>query len=273
MNSEAKTNVILGGKGKTGRRVVERLVAMGHPVRPLSRSSERPFDWNDERTWVPALADAASLYVTYYPDLAVPGAAEHVRRVTRVAADQGVERIVLLAGRGEPQVHPAEDAVRESGATHTILECAFFNQNFDEGVLAPVEDTIFFPGGTVGEPFIDCDDIADVAVAALTDTDGRHAGQTYELTGPRVVSFAEAAEAMSEATGRPIRYVPVSFEQYAEMLAGQLPPNHVEFFIELFRWLMDGHNAYTTDGVQRVLGRPARDFRDYARAAAAAWTC
>lgn len=260
------TTVILGGAGKTGRRVAARLAAKGLPSRLASRSSATPFDWSDENTWEAAIAGARAVYVTYYPDLAVPGAAEDVRRLARLAAETGVGRLVLLAGRGEPQVHPAEQAIRESGVPFTILECAFFDQNFDEGWVQPVEDVIAFPGGSTLEPFIDCDDIADVAVAALTDP--RHDGQTYELTGPRAISFGEAVETLARASGRPLRYAPVSLEAYGEMLSEALPPDQVKFFLELFGWLMDGHNAFTTDGVQRVLGREPKDFRDYARNAA-----
>lgn len=269
MASNDETTVILGGGGKTGRRVGERLAALGLPFRMASRSTEVPFDWNDEATWEAALIGAKAMYVAYFPDLAVPGAAEHARELSRRAVDLGVKRIVLLAGRGEPQVRPAEQAIRESGASYTILECAFFCQNFDEGLVAPVDGVITFPAGDVAEPFIDCDDIADVAVAALTDD--RHDGKTYELTGPRPVTFAEAAATMATAAGRPLRYAPVSFEEYAELLDGHLPAAHIEFFIALFRDLMDGHNAHTTNGVELALGRKARDFQAYARDAAGAW--
>lgn len=265
-NSNSNTTVILGGAGKTGRRVADRLAAKGLASRLASRSTAIPFDWNDENTWEAAVAGAGAVYLTYYPDLAVPGAAAHVQKLASLAADSGVGRLVLLAGRGEPQVHPAEDAVRESGVPFTILECAFFDQNFDEGWVQPVDDVIAFPGGTTLEPFIDCDDIADVAVEALTDA--RHDGQTYELTGPRLLTFGEAVETLAQASGRPLRYAAVSFEQYGELLSHDLPPDEVKFFLELFGWLMDGHNAFTTDGVKRVLGREPRDFRDYARAAA-----
>lgn len=257
--------VIVGGTGKTGSRVADRLAARGLPHRAVSRSSAVPFDWTDETTWEAALAGARKLYITYYPDLAVPGAAEDVRRLCARAVAGGVQHIVLLAGRGEPQVHPAEEAVRASGATWTIFECAFFSQNFTEGVLAAQNGELVFPGGDVAEPFIDCDDIADCVVEALTDP--THHNQTYELTGPRALTFAEAAAALSEASGEPLVYVPVSFEAYAEVLGAHMPPPVVAFFIDLFRFLLDGHNSHTTDGVQRVLGRPARDFRSYAQAA------
>jgi len=268
MDTSNQTTLILGGSGKTGRRVAERLAARGLPVRIGSRSGQPPFDWDDERTWAPALAGIGSIYITYYPDLALPGAADHVGRLARRAVESGVRKLVLLSGRGEPQVHPAEQAVRESGALYTILECAFFCQNFSEGAMAPDGDEIVFPGGDVAEPFLDVDDIADAAVAALTDD--AHAGVTYELTGPRLLTFAQAAAEIAAASGRPMRYVPVTFEQYAEALAPHMPADHVSFLIDLFRWLTDGHNASVTDGVERVLGRKPRDFHDYAREAAAA---
>ena len=266
-----QTTLILGGAGKTGRRVAQRLSARGLPVRLASRSSAQPFDWNDERTWPGALAGMDAAYITYYPDLAAPGAAEQVGRFSRLAVDRGVAKLVLLAGRGEPMVQPAEQAVRDSGARFTILEAAFFCQNFSEGVLVPAGDEIVFPAGAVAEPFVDCDDLADVAVAALLDD--AYAGQTLELTGPRLLTFGEAATEIAAAAGRAVRYVPVSFEHYADLLAGVMPGDDVAFLIELFRHILDGHNAHTTDGVARVLGRPARDFRAYAQAAAAtgAW--
>src|SRR5437762_10655025 len=106
-----QTTLILGGAGKTGRRVAQRLTARGLPVRMASRSSEVPFDWNDERTWRGALVGVDAAYITYYPDISVPGAAEQVRRLSRLAVERGVRKLVLLAGRGEPMVAPAEQAV------------------------------------------------------------------------------------------------------------------------------------------------------------------
>ena len=264
----ARNTLIVGGSGKTGRRVAERLRARGLPFRLAFRSSTPAFDWNDESTWASALDGMNAAYVTYAPDLAVPWAAEHVRRFVQRAVGAGVEKLVLLAGRGEPQVHPAEQVVRQSGADFTILEAAFFAQNFSEGVLVPADGEIVFPAGNVAEPFVDVDDIADVAVAALTgDT---HAGRTYELTGPRLLTFEVVAEEIAAASGRPMRYRPVTSDEYAELLAPHMPAEEAAFLIELFAYLTDGHNAHLADGVQRALGRPPRDFCDFAHAAAAA---
>jgi uncharacterized protein YbjT (DUF2867 family) len=266
-----QTTLILGGTGKTGRRVAQRLAARGLPVRMASRSSEPSFDWHDERTWAAVLNGVDAAYLTYFPDVAAPTAADHVGRFSKLAVERGVRKLVLLAGRGEPQVKPAEQAVSESGASFTILEAAFFCQNFSEGILSPIDGEIVFPAGEVAEPFVDCDDLADVAVEALLDD--AYAGKTLELTGPRVVTFSEAAAEIARASGRDARYTPVSFERYAELLGAVMPAEDVPFLIDLFRYILDGHNAHTTDGVARVLGRPARDFRAYAETAAAsgAW--
>ena len=264
------TTLILGGNGKTGGRVAQRLSARGLPVRIASRSAAQPFDWNDSSNWADALRGVASMYVTYFPDLGAPTAGAHIRRLTALARDSGVQKIVLLSGRGEHHVIPSEDAVRESGADFTILRAAWFSQNFSEGHLRdPVmSGELAFPAGDVAEPFIDIDDIADVAVAALTEPG--HSGRIYELTGPRLLTFADAVAEISRASGRSIRYLPVSGADYAVALAEHIPAADVGWLMDLFLHVLDGHNAYLTDDVARVLGRAPRDFTDFARAAAAA---
>jgi len=263
MKQVKSRTLLVGGKGKTGRRLAERLAARGQPVRLASRSSNPGFDWHDETSWGPALRDVDAAYVTYQPDLAAPGASDQVHRFAQRAVASGVGQLVLLSGRGEPQVLPAERAIAESGARYTILRCAFFAENFSEGVLAPHGDEIAFPAGSVTEPFVSVEDIADVAVAALMSDE--HDGRTYDLTGPELLSFADVAEALSRATNRSIRYSPVSFEAYAEVLAAQLPGEQVSFLIDLFRHVLDGHNSHLSDDVTRVLGRRPRDFASYAR--------
>ncbi len=263
------TTLVLGGTGKTGRRVAERLVARGLPVRIGSRSGEPPFDWEDRATWAPALRGMASAYIAYQPDLAVPGAVDAVRAFTDLALRSGVRRLVLLAGRGEAEAQRAEQVVQDSGAEWTILRASWFAQNFSESYFRePVlGGEVALPAGTVAEPFVDADDIADVAVAALTE--GGHVGQCYELTGPRLLTFADAISEIAKATGREIRYVRISAEQYAAALAGQrVPPDDVWLLNYLFTEVLDGRNAQLTDGVQRALGRQPRDFTVYAREAA-----
>jgi uncharacterized protein YbjT (DUF2867 family) len=264
------TTLVLGGTGKTGRRVAERLRKRGLPTRVGSRSGEVPFDWEDHTTWAPALGDVGSVYVSYYPDLAVPGAVAAVRAFADTAVEAGVRRLVLLSGRGEEEAQRAERAVQEVGAEWTVVRCAWFSQNFSESyLLEPIlGGEVALPAGEVAEPFVDAGDIADVAVAALTE-DG-HAGQLYELTGPALLTFEEAVGEIASSMGREIRYVHISVEEYASVLAEQdVPDEFVALLTYLFTEVLDGRNAHTASGVRRALGREPRGFAEYARDAAA----
>ncbi|TIM52808.1 MAG: NmrA family transcriptional regulator, partial [Mesorhizobium sp.] len=158
-----KPTLILGGTGKTGRRLADRLTAQGLPVRIGSRSGTPPFDWENTTGWEPALDGVGAVYISYYPDLAVPGAAEAVGAFARLAIERGVRRLVLLSGRGEPEAQRAEEMLKASGADWTILRCAWFSQNFSESFLLDplLAGEVALPVGNVGEPFVDADDIAD----------------------------------------------------------------------------------------------------------------
>lgn len=266
----SKPTLVLGGTGKTGRRVAARLEARGLPVRIGSRSAEPRFDWEDRSTWAPAMDGVGSAYVSYYPDLTMPGALEAVGSFADLAVKSGVPRLVFLSGRGEPEAEQAEQAVRESGAELTIVRSSWFSQNFSEDFWldSVLSGEFALPAGAMPEPFVDADDIADVAVEALTDD--KHIGELYELTGPTMLTFAEAVEEIAKATGREIQYVPVSIDEFAAAAADQgVPAEFVELLARLFGEVLDGRNAHLTDGVQRALGREARDFRDYARETAA----
>lgn len=266
----ARTTLVLGGTGKTGRRVAERLRARKVPVRIGSRSGESPFEWENRATWSNALRGVESAYISYYPDLAAPGAADAIRSFTELAVNSGVRRLALLSGRGEPEAQLCEQIVRNSGADWTLLRASWFCQNFSENFLLEplLAGELTLPAGNVGEPFVDVDDIADVAAAALTE-DG-HAGQLYELTGPRLLTFAEATAEIARVTGRHIRYIQVSAEEYASELAKvQVPPAFISLLTYLFAEVLDGRNSRVADGVKRALGRAPRDFTEYARDAAA----
>ncbi|QLH20801.1 NmrA family transcriptional regulator [Streptomyces sp. Rer75] len=268
------TTLVLGGTGKTGRRIAERLTAAGRPVRIGSRGGEPPFDWEDRTTWAPALHGTGAAYLAYYPDIADPGAADTLRAFAEQAVRGGTRRLVLLSARGMEATLPAERAVAVDGAEWTVIRASWFFQNFSEGILRDgvLGGEIAFPAGDVKEPFIDADDIAEVAVAALTG-DGP-AGRIHDLTGPRLLTFAEVAAEIARASGRAVRYVPVSAAEYGALLSGYgLSGDLVAFLTELFGALLDGRNARVTDGVHRALGREPRDIADVAREAAAdgAW--
>jgi uncharacterized protein YbjT (DUF2867 family) len=266
----AGTTLVLGATGKTGRRIVSQLTARGLPVRIGSRSAPIPFDWSDRSGWAAALSGVDAVYISYFPDLAVDGSSDDIRALTALAAKNGVSRLVLLSGRGELEAQACERIVEASGLAWTALRCSWFAQNFSEGhFLEPiVAGTIALPASDVGEPFVDTDDIADVAVAALTDD--RHVGQLYELTGPRLWSFKEAVAEIGRAIGRDIRYERISNDDYAAALRdAQVPPDVVKLISYLFEEVLDGRNAFVTDGVFRALGRAPRDFAQYVRDTAA----
>jgi uncharacterized protein YbjT (DUF2867 family) len=262
--------LITGGTGKTGRRIAHLLAARDIPVRIGSRAGAPPFDWERRATWAPVLDGARAAYIAFHPDVALPGAAETVAAFAEQAVAAGAERLVLLSGRGEEEAQRAERAVRAVAPAATIIRSSWFAQNFSEDFL--LEDilggTVALPVDGVREPFVDADDIAQVAVAALTED--RHAGELYELTGPRLLTFQEAVAEIGSAAGRELRFVAVRPEDYRAALDAQdLPAEVAGLVMYLFREVLDGRNEHLTDGVRRALGREPRDFRDYAAGAAA----
>ncbi len=264
------TILILGGSGKTGRRVAERLTARGKQVRLASRSTVPAFDWTDPTGWAAALEGISAAYISYQPDLAVPGAVEAIRALSRLAVEKGVQHLVLLSGRGEDEALAAEEALKASGARYTIIRASWFFQNFSETFM--VEGIrggdLILPVGDVREPFIDANDIADIAAAALTEPG--HAGKTYEVTGPRLMTFREAIAEISGQTGRDIRYTTVSIGDYTALLEqAQIPGDYIWLLTYLFTTVLDGRNESLTDGVFQALGRAPHDFSDYVREIAA----
>jgi len=262
--------LVLGGTGKTGRRIAERLASRGVPTRVASRAAEPSFDWNDQGTWDDVLDGISAAYISFAPDLAIPGATDAIRDFVAKAVEQGVQRLVLLSGRGEAEAQLCERIVQDADIESTIVRASWFSQNFSEGEFLDMvlAGAITLPAGDIPEPFVDADDIADVAVAALTE-DG-HAGQVYEVTGPRMLTFAEAVEEIAVASGREIQYVQIPSADFAAGIAESGAPAEIAWLLDyLFSTVLDGRNAYVCDGVQRALGREATDFAEYARRIAA----
>ena len=263
---EPGLTLVIGGTGKTGRRVAGRLKARGVETRIASRSADPSFDWNDIASWDAALEGVTAAYITFAPDLAIPGATESIRAFVDRAVTLGVKRLVLLSGRGEEEAQACERIVQESGVEWTIVRASWFMQNFSEGeFLGMVLDgTITLPATDVPEPFIDINDIADVAVAALTE-DG-HSGEIYEVTGPRLLTFADAAREISVAAGRDVQFVQIPGDAFAGAIAESGAPADIAWLLNyLFETVLDGRNAYVADGVQRALGREPAAFSDFAK--------
>lgn len=266
---QKKATLVLGGTGKTGRRVVDRLVERGVPVQIGSRSSVPSFDWEDEATWAPALWNVDAVYVSYYPDLAVPRAVEKIRSFADLVTANGIRRLVLLSGRREKGAEACERAVTETEADWTILRASWFCQNFSESyLLEPVlRGEVILPAGEVPEPFIDVEDIADVAAACLTEEG--HVGRIYELTGPRTLTFERAVEEIAHAAGKRIDYVQVTPEEYASFLLDRHVPEEFVWLLKyLFTNVLDGRNAHVATGVQQAIGRKPKDFSQFAYDAA-----
>jgi uncharacterized protein YbjT (DUF2867 family) len=267
--SENAPILIVGGAGKTGGRVNRLLRQRGVATRPVSRSTVPAFDWTRPEGWAAALDGVSRAYVTYQPDLAVEGAAEAIAELSSLAHKKGLERVVLLSGRGEPGAQRAEAALRASGVPWTNVRASWFNQNFSESYLLDgiLAGELALPAGEVSEPFVDADDIADVVVAALTDE--RHANQLYEVTGPRALTFAQAVEEIARCLGRPLRYVQITPEDFIISMRAYAPEDIVQLLHELFTVVLDGRNSHVMQGVEQALGRPPRDFADYVRATVA----
>jgi uncharacterized protein YbjT (DUF2867 family) len=263
--SRKSTILVIGGTGKTGRRVANRLVDLGHDVRIGSRSGRPAFLWEDEATWKPLLEGVDGVYIAH-PENTLPDAVLQIERLAKVALDHGVRRQVLLSGRGEETfLDSVERGFRASGADWTILRPSWFMQNFSEMFFyeAVLAGEIKLPVGDATEPFIDIEDIAAVAAEALFDD--RHIGQIYELTGPELFSFEKAAAELTKATGRKITFMPITFEEFREsILSSGLP----EEYSYMYSNIADGSLGYITDDVERVLGRKPRRFAEYARDAA-----
>jgi len=264
MNTTKDQIVIVGGNGKTGARLDRRLKALGYATRPVSRSTSPSFDWGNPATWPAALKGARAAYVTYQPDLAVPGAASDIEAFARLAIEQGLEHLVLLSGRGEEGAQRAEAILKDSGIAWTIVRSSWFCQNFSEsfmleGILA---GELVLPAGDTVEPFVDADDIAEVVTTALTEPG--HRGKVYEVTGPRALTFAQCVEAIAGASGRPVKYTSVPVDDYIEALREAGVPGDMQWLLrELFTVVFDGRNSPVMPGVEEALGRPATDFTSY----------
>lgn len=269
--------LILGGAGKTGRRIATQLHARGVEFKLASRSSEPRFDWHDDSTWTDAVRGTDTAYLAPPVD---PGGLDAAARFIKQAAGDGLRRVVLLSGRGvgrpgrEFAVYDSslalEEAVTASGLDWTIVQPAWFMQNFSEEFLLDyvLAGQIRVSAGDGAEAWIDTDDVGDVMTEALLDQ--RHVGQTYALSGPRLLTMADVAAELAQATGRTIGYAALeSDEHVAEMVAMGVPRPDAEAVGDLFAVIRNHRSEYLSDGVQRVLGREPRDFSDWARTVAA----
>ena len=262
--------LVLGGTGKTGRRIADLLTKMGQNVRIGSRSNTPSFDWHQPEGWAKALEGMHKVYITYQPDLAVPGALEAIEQLVKEAKRMGVQKLVLLSGKGEREAELCEQVVIHSGLDYTIVRASWFNQNFSESFLVdPILDGfVALPQAEVQIPFVDAGDIAEVAVKALLEE--KHNGQIYQLTGPRSLTFKNAIYEIAEASNRAITFVPITVEEYGEgMRQAGFSEDYIWLIEYLFREVLgDPKNSEITQDVEKVLGRPPVDFTQYVQSTA-----
>lgn len=259
--------LIIGGTGKTGRRVVEQLQKKGIQPRIGSRQATPSFDWDDKNTWIESLKGIEKMYITYYPDLAVPGAKEAIESLTYLAKELGVKKIVLLSGKGEVEAEACEAIVKNSGVDYTIVRASWFNQNWSESFfLDPIlSGEVALPMSNVLIPFVDANDIAEVAATVLLDND--YNGKTIEVTGPELITFKDIIHTISTVTNRNLNFHEITLEQYIEGMRQMQLPEDVIWLIEyLFsNVLTNPNNQKISKDIEQVLGRKARTFLEYAK--------
>ena len=266
-----KQNIlVIGGTGKTGKRIVNLLNQLGHNVRVGSRSGSPAFDWHDPDGWTEAVEGMEAIYITYQPDLAVPGALEAIETLVKVAKRADVNKLVLLSGKGEREAQLCEQVVIHSGLDHTIVRANWFNQNFSENFLLEgiLSGTVALPFAEMKIPFVDAGDIAEVAVKALTED--THNGKIYELTGAESLTFEEAVQVISDTIKRPITFTGVSIAEYvAALKVANLPGDFIWLIEYLFTEVLGNpSNSEITNDIENVLQRQPVSFKEYAEKAA-----
>jgi len=223
------------------------------------------FDWRDTDTWTEALHGMDKVYITFQPDLAVPGALEAIEELTKKAKQCKVKKIVLLSGKGEREAELCEQVVIHSGIDYTIVRASWFNQNFSESFfLEPIlNGFVALPQAEAKVPYVDTEDIADVAVEALLHD--KHNGKIYQLTGPRLLTFRDAIQEIAEATNRNINFTPITLPAYNKAMKKQGVPTDFVWLVEyLFSEVLGNpSNSEITNDVETVIGRKAIDFTDY----------
>lgn len=263
--------LIIGGTGKTGRRVAKNLKEVGHNMRVVGRNTTPAFDWENPETYDAALKDMDRAYIVYYPDLAVPGSRNAITTLTKKALEAGLEKVVLLSGKGETEAEACEDIVANSGLNYTLVRASWFNQNFSEGAFLDfvLDGVVALPMPKAEIPFVDADDIADVVSKVLVDDS--YNGQTITVTGPQKRTFKEVVAIMAEASHKQIQFVPITIDEFKEgMRKAGLPDSYVWLFGYLFKEVLGNpDNQEVSNDVAKVLGRPAKDFETYARETAA----
>ncbi len=257
--------LVIGGTGKTGSHVVKGFNQLGHNVRIGGRNSSPAFDWEDPSTYRPALKGMDRAYIVYYPDLAVPGAKSAIANLAEAALKEGLEKVVLLSGKGETEAEACEQIIANSGLNYTLVRASWFNQNFSEGAFVDyiLAGHMALPMEDAKIPYTDTKDIADMVIKALLDDTLN--GKTLTVTGPKKLTFEEVAGIISQKLGRTIQYQPISMDEFkASLVEAGLPESHIWLLEYLFTEVL-GHseNQTISNDVEEVLNRKPVSFEAY----------
>ncbi|MBD0423324.1 NAD(P)H-binding protein [Streptomyces sp. TRM S81-3] len=270
--STTGTVLVTGATGTTGSRTAARLIAAGHRVRaasrratPLPGAEPVRFDWYDPGTHGPALEGADRVHLV--PPVGDGDPAAVMLPFLRRARAAGVRRVVLLSSSAIPEGGPAVGAVHAALPglfdEWAVLRPSWFMQNFTgthaHAVSIREEGVIMTAAGSGRVGFVDADDIAAVAVRALTDDDAP--GTDLILTGPEALGYDDVAAILGDVLGRPVVHRRLTYEQMRDRLTAQVPPDFAAMLAGMDRAIADGAEDRTTDVVERLTGRPPHGFR------------
>lgn len=274
--------LLTGGTGKTGRRIAAGLAAQGIKPRIASRDVKAAgphavhFDWADAATHGPALDGVDAAYLV--APAGVPDPLHAMVPFLHAALEAGVRRYVLLSAsslaEGEPMMGQVHAFLRGTAPEWVVLRPTWFMQSFSEQQHLPTirdEGAIYTAAGDGRVPFIHADDIAAVGVAALL---GKVAGDgDHVLTGPRALSYGDAASIIAAAAGRPVRHQRLSEDALAKRLAGHgLPPPYAAALAAMDTAVAHGSEDRITDAVQVITGRTPISFEAFAASNRDCWT-
>ena len=278
MTDSPRTALVLGGTGRTGSLVAQKLIERGLSARTASRhGADVVFDWDDPITHAGALDGVDRVYlVTPVMRIKYAGPVSHF---LDLAAAAGVRHVTYLSTYGSDRAPPEidiraveRDLARRGGFTHSILRPAWVMQNFSDEHLPVIDGAITVPtrGGT--EAFVDAADIAAVAVETLIDPDA-HAGAQYAPTGPQSLTVSEVADIIAGVIGRPVTYIDIDPEAWigGAIAAGVVPADYAVMLRWLTETIIASNGSRPNDDIEKVTGRPPVTFRDFARRNAAAW--
>jgi uncharacterized protein YbjT (DUF2867 family) len=277
VSNPTTTTLVLGGTGKTGARVADRMTELGHFVRTAARhGADARFDWDAPATHRTAVQGVDRIYLVT-PVMRTRFAAQ-VSAFLDLAEAAGVQHITYLSAYGIDLASPDValravelDLIRRAAMTHSILRPAWFMQNFSETFLKPIDGAIAVPTGGGGEAFVDADDIAAVAAATLADPSA-HAGAEYAPTGPDRLTVSEAADAIASVSGQPVRHVDIDRRAWVDVvIASGVPPEYGEMLRLLTETVASGGGSRPNADVQTVTGAPPTSFADFAQRTASAW--